>query len=153
MKQISNFFERILQILEFYDIKSINSFAIEHLKYDSSEKINRLKKDNTYPSYQILCDITNKFEEINVKWLLTGRGEMIIVEEKRGKEEKTTDVPIQIVDKNSFGFILDRYEALVAENTLQKREIESLKIENSKRIENTPYISNQNTDSIAAEPK
>ena len=57
-------FERILQIIEFYNIKSVNSFAKDYLKYDSSEKINRLKDGTQRPSFEILEDITNKFEDI-----------------------------------------------------------------------------------------
>ena len=73
----SNFFERISQIIDYYGIKNVNSFAKEYLGYDSSEKINRLKKENAKPSFEILNDISNKFEYINVEWLLTGRGNML----------------------------------------------------------------------------
>lgn len=73
----SNFFERILQIINYYDIKNVNSFAKDYLRYTSSEKINRLKKENTNPSYEILNDISNRFENINTEWLLTGRGAML----------------------------------------------------------------------------
>ena len=73
----SNFFERISQIIDYYDIKSVKSFACDYLGYDSSEKINRLKDQNKYPSYTILNDISNKFENVNAKWLLTGKGNML----------------------------------------------------------------------------
>lgn len=76
-KKNSNFFERILQIIDYYNIRSINSFALDYLNYNSSEKINRLKKDNTSPSYEIILDITNKFEDISVDWLITGKGNML----------------------------------------------------------------------------
>lgn len=75
--EIANFFERILQILEHYGIKSIRDLAINYLGYNSSEKINRLKKDNTNPSYDILVDISNRFDEIDANWLITGKGEML----------------------------------------------------------------------------
>lgn len=74
--KVSNFFERISKIIDFYGINSVNSFACDYLGYASSEKINRLKKENTYPSYEILNDISNKFEDVNPEWLLTGRGMM-----------------------------------------------------------------------------
>lgn len=73
----SNFFERILQIIEYYGIKNVNNFALNWLNYSSSEKINRLKKENTNPSYEIIIDITNKFDKINPEWLLTGNGPML----------------------------------------------------------------------------
>lgn len=75
-KKVSNFFERINQIIDYYDIKSVRDFAINYLGYDSSEKINRLKGERTSPSYEILQDITNKFDKIDANWLLTGNGSM-----------------------------------------------------------------------------
>lgn len=71
------FFERIQKIIDYYGIKSVNSFAKDYLKYKSSEKINRLKGENTLPSFEILRDISIMFEEISPDWLLTGRGEML----------------------------------------------------------------------------
>jgi hypothetical protein len=76
-KKTSNFFERISQIIDYYEIKSVKSFACDYLGYDSSQKINRLKDKNTNPSYEILNDISNKFDSINPEWLLTGKGEML----------------------------------------------------------------------------
>lgn len=73
----SNIFDRILQIIEYYDIKNVTVFAKEWLGYDSAEKINRLKKENNKPSVDILLDISNKFDEIDAGWILTGEGEML----------------------------------------------------------------------------
>ena len=110
MKKNTNFFERISQIIDYYDIKSLNSFAIDYLKYNSSEKINRLKKENTNPSYEILCDIANKFEEIDANWLLLGAGSML-------KEKTNTHKPRNIIlDQISFDNFLERYEKLAFEN-------------------------------------
>lgn len=72
----SNFFERIEQIIDYYDIKNVNDFAVNYLGYKSSQKINRLKEENTSPSFEILNDISNKFDKINPGWLLTGKGKM-----------------------------------------------------------------------------
>jgi len=76
MDKKTTIFERILQIIEYYNIKSVNSFAKEHLGYDSSEKIARLKDENKRPSVDILEDISNKFVEIDLNWLITGSGSM-----------------------------------------------------------------------------
>lgn len=73
----TNFFEKIEEIIAFYKIKNVSDFAINYLGYKSSEKINRLKKEGTSPSFEILSDISNKFEDINVEWLLTGKGKML----------------------------------------------------------------------------
>lgn len=76
-KNKSNFFERILQLLDYYGIKNINTLAKDYLLYDSSEKINRLKDPNKKPSVDILEDFSNTFENLDINWLLTGRGEML----------------------------------------------------------------------------
>lgn len=77
MKNNPNFFERIKQISDYKGFNSINDFAINGLNYKSSEKINRLRVGDKYPSVEILLDITNKFEEIEGGWLLTGKGKML----------------------------------------------------------------------------
>lgn len=74
---MNNFYSRILQIIEYYNIENISVFAKKYLKYNSVEKINRLKKENTSPSYQILQDIINRFPSISPIWLLTGKGKML----------------------------------------------------------------------------
>lgn len=76
LKINSNFFERISQIIDYYGIKNVSSLA-EILGYSSSEKLNRLKKDGSKPSIDILQDISNKFDEIDASWLLNGTGEML----------------------------------------------------------------------------
>jgi hypothetical protein len=73
----TTFFQRLLKLSEYKGFNSLNKFAIEGLNYSSSEKLNRLKKENTNPSVDILLDISNKFEDINLDWLITGNGEML----------------------------------------------------------------------------
>jgi len=125
MKKSSNFFERVLQILEYYNINSINSFALDYLKYNSSEKINRLKKSNTNPSFDILCDIANKFEEIDMNWLLLGVGKMLKDNTVDLKSSISSD--LKIVDQISFNYLLDRYEKLAIENGRLNAELNALK--------------------------
>src|SRR5574344_620371 len=91
MNKKSNFFERLLQILDLYGIKTINSFAKDYLNYSSSEKINRLKDETKRPSYEILEDISNKFENIDMNWLVTGRGEMLRKSSENANTQKSDD--------------------------------------------------------------
>lgn len=45
------------------------------LKYSSAEKLYRLERDkNNNPSYQILLDLSNVFEDLDITWLVNGRG-------------------------------------------------------------------------------
>lgn len=74
---MSEFYKRLLQLSEYKGFKSVNKFALDGLNYSSSEKLNRLKKENNNPSFEIILDISNKFEDVNLNWLITGKGEMI----------------------------------------------------------------------------
>lgn len=85
---------RIKELMSYY---SMNSLTLsKKLGYKSSEKISRLFRDGgAKPSYDIVYDISNKFE-INTDWLITGRGSMLKEETTPLMEEK--DVPaIQIL--------------------------------------------------------
>ena len=112
MKKNSNFFERILQLIDYYE------------NYDSSEKITRLKKENTNPSYDIIVDISNKFVEIDMNWLITGNGNML----------KSNKIEVKPVDNE---WLLRRFEEIVSENALLKKENEDLRISRGNVI-NTP---------------
>lgn len=74
---METFAKRLSYLLDLKGIKNPNEFG-KTLGYSNSEKIIRLFRDpNNKPSYEILEDITNKFEDINANWLLTGRGNML----------------------------------------------------------------------------
>jgi Predicted transcriptional regulator len=47
------------------------------LGFDRADKIYNLVKNKFNPSYDILSAITNKFVEIDVNWLITGKGSML----------------------------------------------------------------------------
>ncbi|QPH39355.1 hypothetical protein [Pedobacter endophyticus] len=74
MKEKSNIFERIEVITEFNGIKGINGLA-EALNYSSPEKIYRIGRDpKAKPSFEIISDLANKFEDLNLRWFITGKG-------------------------------------------------------------------------------
>lgn len=127
----NTFFERILFLIDYYGIKNINSLAKDYLNYNSSEKINRLKKDNTFPSYEILIDISNKFEDVNMNWLLTGKGEMLI--NSNSLRNENSDVNITNEEIKNLNKELDyrqrEINLLNRESELNKRENEILKME------------------------
>jgi len=75
--------ERLRTLINYYNV-SISEFS-RQLGYNSAEKISRILRDDSNknkPGFDILHDISNKFDEINTEWLLTGKGEML-------KSEKT----------------------------------------------------------------
>ena len=121
---MNNFYNRLSQLSEIKGFKSINKFALDGLNYLSSEKLNRLKKENTNPSVEILIDISNKFEDVNIEWLLTGRGEML-----RSVAEK--NIEINPTDKKLIAS-LEKNVAMLEENLKQCREQNKSLIENRK---------------------
>ena len=76
-KKHTGFFSRVLEIINYKGISSVNDFAINYLNYSAPQKINRLKNEGTSPSFNIIKDIVNKFEDINPEWLITGKGPML----------------------------------------------------------------------------
>jgi hypothetical protein len=71
----STIFDRILLIIEKKGIKNVAELAAK-LGYDKPQKIYRLKQEeDSKPSYDIIYDLTIKFEDLNVRWFITGEGE------------------------------------------------------------------------------
>jgi len=70
----STIFDRIIVIVEQKGFKNVAELA-EKLGYASPQKIYRLKQEeNSKPSYDIIRDFSNKFEDLNLRWFVTGEG-------------------------------------------------------------------------------
>lgn len=130
MKVNTNFFERILQLIEYYKIESVNVFATKHLGYNASQKINRLRKTGNNPSFDIIVDISNKFESIDLNWLLTGDGNMLKTEDNNSKVTEPAATYGKINDlKTIFKLddeqlnILDKYLEIKIKQVLNKVEL------------------------------
>lgn len=66
--------DRLRQIIEYYNV-SVNAFSV---KIGVSEAaIRRFLTDKNGLSVDTLTKISNIYSEINLDWLITGRGEMI----------------------------------------------------------------------------
>lgn len=103
---------RIKELMSYY---SINSLTLsKELGYKSSEKISRLFRDGgAKPSYDIIYDISNKFEN-NTDWLITGRGSMLKSEGRspRGEQEEVLPTKKNLIpfydDVSTIGGLNDR---------------------------------------------
>jgi transcriptional regulator with XRE-family HTH domain len=118
----NNIGERIKKLIESNGY-TINSFA-KFLGYGSSEKLRRvINEKDAYPSYTIIFDIAKKFETLNLKWLITGSGEMLdTVKEKIIYKTSQDDID-RLMDTH---IILAN---VVKENHELKEEIKALKNE------------------------
>ena len=79
MTKNSNFFERLELICQQKRLRGIQELA-EKLGYSSPEKLYRTGRKNDKdeylkPSFEIIEDITNLFEDLNVRWLVNGDGQ------------------------------------------------------------------------------
>lgn len=78
LKKNNTFSERLRYLIEIKGYKNANEFA-KGLEYASPEKLYRLIRDpENMPSSEILIDISNKFEDINIGWLITGKGDVFV---------------------------------------------------------------------------
>lgn len=138
-KDYSDFFNRIMQIIDYKEIKSVNIFATQYLNYDAPQKINRLKTIGNNPSYEIISDIVNKFEEIDANWLITGKGSMLKTVESSIHVDKnlTADGPNEKNDseywKNKYIALQEKYSDLQERYTsvLEGRSTESFTADKS----------------------
>ncbi len=96
LNENSNFFDRILRISEFYGYSSIPELA-KALGYSSPEKLYRLKKENAKPSVDILQDLSNKFEDLDLNWFITGNGSL----SRKTKIEFESDVELVVPPKEN----------------------------------------------------
>ena len=101
----SNFFERTLKIADFYGLDGIPGLA-KALNYSSPQKLYRLKEPSAKPSVDILQDLSNKFENLNLNWYISGQGDISIIKTQKRDSIKensdfTTVVPT-IVTVDSF---------------------------------------------------
>jgi len=96
----SNIFEKIMQIAKYHGYNSVNDFALNGLKYKSSEKINRLKDPSKMPSIEIIRDISNMFEDVSLNWLISDVGDMLL---GNTKNEKNVTENISNINGNNFG--------------------------------------------------
>ncbi|WP_130735447.1 hypothetical protein [Flavobacterium sp. J27] len=78
---MQDFFKRLLQVVNYQGFKNINDFALNGLKYDSSSKLNRLRDEKNKPSVEILLDIAHNFPKVNIHWLITGKGSMLLTKD------------------------------------------------------------------------
>ncbi|MBO3698201.1 hypothetical protein [Roseivirga sp. E12] len=80
MSKESTFFERLLSYSQSKGVKNVSALS-EALGYDKPEKLYRLKRDpSARPSFDVLAGITKLFEDLNLRWLITGDGERELVE-------------------------------------------------------------------------
>ena len=67
--------------------KGLNKSQFEKVLGKSTGYVNTLKKQGSLPSIDVLMRISDNYPEVDLRWLLTGEGEMMISEENTLKED------------------------------------------------------------------
>jgi len=80
--------ELVVRIKMVLDHKKIGIIDLAiMLGYNSPQKIYRLfNTPGALPSCQIIEDLSNKFEDLNLNWLFTGKGTMYLPDVRETKE-------------------------------------------------------------------
>lgn len=102
------------RLVEYFKHKGLSQTqAAKILDYDSPEKISRLfRKDTAKPSYEIIFDLSNKFDDLNIDWLICGRGEMILTGENKlvANEDQAEYYSRKILDREIFNHLKDQID-------------------------------------------
>lgn len=102
------FYSRLMQVAEYQGIKNTQKLS-EFLGYKSPQKLYRLEKDpSAKPSFKILLDITNKFDNLDLKWLITG--------------ETDTNQKINKTSEPDGSYYRITFEEIIAEKVAEKIE-------------------------------
>lgn len=113
------------RLKKYIDYKGISISAFEKSIGMSNASFGKSLKNGGSIGGDKLEKILSVYPDINAEWLLTGGGEML---------KSTTKMNISHIDNE---WILKRFEEIVAENALLKRENEELKLSRGNVI-NTP---------------
>lgn len=121
--------ERLEKVIRYYKM-SPNEFS-KLLGFERADKIYNIIKGRFLPSFEILYAITNKLVDIDLVWIITGKGDML---------KQRTDQPS--IDKKETGYqskyAIDMIRELSAENALLKAKLEKLHKEKKAKNINQP---------------
>lgn len=138
-KKFTKMKNRLKQVIDYYDI-SVNAFCI---KIDISEAtIRRFLSDKNGLSVETLSKISNIYTKINLDWLITGRGEMLLQEQQQEKQQKT---PPPVADDTQLQRLQDLLEAKqetisVLQETNNNLLSEIQQLRNYVNVTSTKYI-------------
>lgn len=132
------------RLSKFIAHKKMNSSSFSAaLGYKSSEKISRLFRDeneNANPSAEILQDIANKFADLNIVWLLTGNGEMLL--------NKTSPTSEDMEDGRTIEVNADKIMSLLIEIRDEQKRFYSNFLSAAEFAPEVDQSRDQNTESL-----
>lgn len=132
----------LFQISEIAKNEGISISSLEREIGASKGVLSRAIANNTDIQAKWIQKIVENYPKYSIEWIITGHGDML----------KSNEIQIKPVDND---WILRRFEEVVGENALLKKENEELKLSRGKPTNVTTYpkLSKEIGSHIAAEPK
>ena len=124
---MNNISDRIEKILEYYQLNA-GEFARKIGVQKSS--ISHLLSGRNKPSFLFLSKLIKAFPEINIKWFLTGEGNMVEKKETRKDENVQNSSPLPERKKNRISD--DNFETLEESNNNETLKQNNTKAEEEK---------------------
>ena len=126
MNNTSDIFERIEMFSEHKGFKNLSDFS-DYVGFKAPEKLYRLRRvPKSRPSFGMLLQIANAFDDLNLNWLVTGTGEMLLPEKITGEaaeNKNSTDMERNPVADSMTGLL----QAIAkANDTALKEDIKQL---------------------------
>lgn len=118
--------ERLGQIIKYHGLNK-NTFA-KKLGFNNNSGIGKIINGKTQPSYRNLVKIIEAFPEVNVEWLMLGKGDPL--GRKTGFEEKYEEL------KGQYDRLLNEHSRVMQENEIYKTLLVEGRPELRQRIEN-----------------
>ncbi|WP_293918537.1 MULTISPECIES: hypothetical protein [unclassified Sphingobacterium] len=126
---LTNIKERILKVAEYKGIRKEKFIENLNQKYSNY----RGNSKNSAPSSEVIAEISTKYPEISLRWLLTGTGKMVKDITDTNQHITTnllTDInesPIETVLRDKILLLQEIKEYLTLENKRMQEDIKNLK--------------------------
>jgi hypothetical protein len=114
-KEISTIKQRIIQYLAFKGITHYRCYKDSGMTYGILGQKGGINEEN-------LIKFTEKYRDINTKWLLLGEGDIIQDAERKNIQEQIKEIEEKLPEITP-DFLLKRYEELVIENSELKKQL------------------------------
>lgn len=150
-KEIPAINMRVKQLIEYYTGGSVKQFS-EKIKLASSQKLNRIfnidKRNGEFPevSSDILIAIANMYSEIDINWVLTGRGKMFLENTNLPPANTSADnTTIQLVNTitsqaETIGSLKKEVEVLQDRIQKLQADVSNSKDEDALNVKNTTAV-------------
>ena len=126
----SNIKDRVLQIVEYKGVTKESFFKKINMSYGNFKG----KSKNTPLNSNAVADISTIYPDINLEWLITGKGEML---KKDGSSQPKDPSLKEVLDRleergNELALLKRDYDALRKENEYLKKELQAKRIHTPK---------------------